>query len=51
MLVILSIILAISPKLAAIIFTIAPIMYLIYLFKKETRFKNYNFVLLLLLTF
>ena len=40
----LSIIFTVSPKLGAMIFTIVPIIYLIYLFKKENKFKNYNFI-------
>lgn len=50
-LIILSSIITISPKLGSIIFTIAPIMYLIYLFKKGTKFKKYNFLLKGLVSF
>ncbi|WP_243447460.1 MBL fold metallo-hydrolase [Clostridium tetani] len=44
-LIILSIIITISPKLGSIVFMIVPIIYLIYLFKKGSKFKNYNFLL------
>lgn len=50
-LIILSIIIAISPKLGFIVFTIVPIIYLIYLFKKGPKFKNYNFLLKGLISF
>lgn len=33
---------SLSSKLAATFLTIAPIIYLRYLFKKGTKFKNYN---------
>lgn len=50
-LIILSVIIAISPKLGSIVFTIVPIIYLIYLFKKGPKFKNYNFLLKGLISF
>ncbi|BDR67186.1 metallo beta-lactamase superfamily hydrolase [Clostridium tetani] len=50
-LIILSIIIAISPKLGFIVFTIVPIIYLIYLLKKGPKFKNYNFLLKGLISF